>query len=104
MTYAPTDTVGATFNLTTAKTPYADSTLLDALNFGGGPGVLGGEQILLKQAVAGLLNTTAGLDYGATPAEVINLTRNPILSGLRTTMINRANEFDIRNNIGCPLS
>ncbi len=66
--------------------------------------MLGGERILLKQAVAGLLNTTAGLDYGATPTEVINLTRNPILSGLRTTMINRANEFNTRNNIGCPLS
>ena len=83
--YSPTDTIGATFNLTTAQTPYASNTLLEGLNFGGGKDVLGGERILFKQAIAGLLNVSAGLDYGkgTTTTLVINMTRNAILSGDR---------------------
>ncbi len=104
VTYAPTDTVGVTFNLTSAQTPYAGTTLLGALSFQGGTGVLGGERILLKQAVAGLLNASAGLDYGATPTQIINMTRNAILSGNRDRMISLAHQFDIRNSVGCPLS
>jgi hypothetical protein len=104
VTYAPTDTVGATFNLTSAQTPYAGTTLLAALQFQGGSDVLGAERILLKQAVAGLLNSSAGLDYGAGTTEIINLTRNAILSGSRDRMISLAHQFDVRNNVGCPLS
>jgi len=104
VTYAPTDTIGATFNLTSAQTPYAGTTLLDGLKFQGGTDVLGGERILFKQAIAGLLNSSAGLDYGATPTQIINMTRNAILSGDRNRMVNLAHQFDIRNNVGCPLS
>jgi hypothetical protein len=103
--YSPTDTIGATFNLTTAQTPYASNTLLEGLNFGGGTDVLGGERILFKQAIAGLLNVSAGLDYGAgtTTTLVINMTRNAILSGDRDRMVKLAHQFDIRNSVGCPL-
>ena len=103
--YSPTDTIGATFNLTTAQTPYASNTLLEGLNFGGGTDVLGGERILFKQAIAGLLNVSAGLDYGSgtTTTLVINMTRNAILSGNRDRMVNLAHQFDIRNSVGCPL-
>lgn len=104
VTYSPTDTIGATFNLTTAQTPYASNTLLEGLNFQGGPGVLGGERILLKQAIAGLLNSSAGLDYGAGTTVIIGLTRNAILSGHRNLMIARAGQFNTRNSVGCPLS
>jgi hypothetical protein len=104
VTYSPTDTVGTTFNLTTTQTPYAGTTLLGALQFQGGTDVLGAERILLKQAVAGLLNSSAGLDYGAGTTEIINLTRNAILSGSRDRMISLAHQFDVRNNVGCPLS
>jgi hypothetical protein len=104
VTYAPGDTIGATFNLTSAQTPYADTTLMDGLNFKGGNDVLGGERILLKQAIAGLLNSSAGLDYGAGVKEIIGLTRNAILSGDRSFMIKRAGQFNIRNSVGCPLS
>ncbi len=102
--YSPTDTIGATFHLTTAQTPYASNTLLEGLNFQGGPGVLGGERILLKQAIAGLLNSSAGLDYGAGTTEIIGITHNAILSGSRDTMITRAGQFNTRNNVVCPLS
>ena len=66
--------------------------------------MLGGERILLKQAITGLLNSSAGLDYGAAPTEIINLTRNAILSGNRDRMISLAGQFNLRNNVGCPLS
>src|SRR5436305_814395 len=81
VTYQPTDTIGTTFNLTTTQTPYASNTLLEGLGFQGGTGVLGGERILFKQAIAGLLNSSAGLDYGASTTEIIRLTRNAIISG-----------------------
>ncbi|HEY0387257.1 MAG TPA: hypothetical protein VGC71_02335 [Gaiellales bacterium] len=104
VTYSPTDTIGATFHLTTVQTPYASNTLLEGLGFQGGSGLLGGERILLKQAIAGLLNSSAGLDYGAGTTEIIGITHNAILSGNRDLMITRAGQFDTRNNVGCPLS
>ena len=104
VTYSPTDTIGSAFKLTSAQTPYASTTLIDGLNFPGGPGVLGAEQILFKQAIAGLLNSTSGIDYGATTAQVIGITHTAILSGSRDDMITVAGEFELRNSVGCPLS
>jgi len=104
VTYAPTDTIGTTFHLTTAETPYASNTLLEGLSFQGGAGVLGGERILLKQAIAGLLNSSAGLNYGAGTPEIIGITHNAIVSGDRDLMIMRAGQFNTRNSVGCPLS
>ena len=103
--YSPTDTIGATFNLTTAQTPYASNTLLEGLNFGGGKDVLGGERILFKQAIAGLLNSApvSTTERARPPHSIINMTRNAILSGNRDRMVNLAHQFDIRNNVGCPL-
>jgi hypothetical protein len=38
--------------------------LLEALDGGGGPGLVGKQEILLRAAVAALLNTTSGIDDG----------------------------------------
>ena len=49
-----------------------NNTLLDALNYGGGSGVTGGARILLRAAVAALLNAAhPDIDYPRTPAEII---------------------------------
>ena len=104
VTYSPTDTIGAVYNLTTAQTPYASDTLLQGLSLQGGPGVVGAQAILFKQAIAGLLNVSAGLDYGATTVQAIGITRHAIVSGDRDLMITVAGQFQTRNSVGCPLS
>ncbi len=65
----------------------ASSTLLKALSFKGGPGVEGGAQILLRQAVAALLNAShPDIAYPLTPMDVITRV-NAALTGDRADML-----------------
>lgn len=80
-------------------------TLLDALQGGGGPGVVGGARILLRAAVAGLLNANnGGVAYPWSQADVINQTNAALASGNRNTMIGLGDTIDGLNNSGCPLN
>jgi hypothetical protein len=98
--YAPGQTVGSVFT----GSLYGSSTLLQALNFGGGSGVAGGQQILLRAAVAALLNAASpDVDYTMTTAEVIAAVNAALASGSRATMLTLAAELDADNNLGCPL-
>jgi hypothetical protein len=82
-----------------------NATLLQALNFGGGPGVLGGAQILLRAGVAALLNAASpGVDYPLSTAEVISAVNGALASGDRDTMLDLAGVLDANNNLGCSLS
>ncbi|KGM53489.1 hypothetical protein N800_00690 [Lysobacter daejeonensis GH1-9] len=84
-----------------------DDTFLEALNYGGGPGVEGATQILLRAAVAALLNAEAlGLAFEDEPAEIINSTVDRLESQWRPTILTRATYFDSINNgpDGCPLN
>lgn len=79
------------------------ATLLEALQFGGGPGLDGATRILMRAAVAALLNASA-LSFGFTTGQVITLTNAALASGDRTTILNRAAAWDTLNNLGCPLN
>lgn len=80
-------------------------TLIEALNFGGGPGLAGGARILLKQAVAALLNAShSDVSFGLTAAQVITQVNDALASGDRGTLITLANELDSLNNENCPLN
>lgn len=82
-----------------------DVTFLTALNFQGGPGVDGGERILLKQAVASLLNAaSSGVDFPLTTAQVIQQVTFALDSGDRDVMISLSATLDAYNNQGCPLN
>lgn len=82
-----------------------DTTLLAALSFKGGPGVDGAEQILLKQAVASLLNAASGaVDFPLTSAEVTSQVVFALQSGDREVMLSLASTLDAYNNQGCPLN
>jgi hypothetical protein len=84
---------------------YDNTTLLEALNFGGGSGVAGGARILLRSAVAALLNSSSpDVDYTMTTAEVIAAVNAALASGSRATMLTLAAELDTDNNLGCPLN
>jgi hypothetical protein len=78
---------------------------MEALEFGGGDGVEGGARILLKQAVASLLNAAhPAVLFPRSPAEVISSTDAALASGDRHTMTDLGEDQDDDNNLGCPLS
>lgn len=82
-----------------------DETFLEALNYKGGPGVDGGKRILLKQAVAALLNSASdGVAYPLTTAQVVAQVTFALNSGDREVMISLAGTLDAYNNQGCPLN
>jgi len=80
------------------------ATLLQALEFPGGPGLDGAARILLRQAVAALLNAAhPAVNYPVTVAGVRALTNAALASLVRETMLTLASQFDAFNNLGCPL-
>ncbi len=79
-------------------------SLMAALEFGGGSGTLGASQILLRAAVAALLNSSSGgVDYPLTTAQVIAQVNAALASGSRSTILALATDLDNKNNLGCPL-
>jgi hypothetical protein len=81
-----------------------NATLVQALSFSGGPDELGAAQILLRAAVAALLNSASpDVDYPLTMAQVITAVNAALASNSRVVMLNLANRLDEYNNYGCPL-
>ena len=100
--YRPNQTVGSVFSGATAS--LADDTLLQALNYGGGSGVIGAERILLRAAVAALLNARdADVDYPLYVNEVRNRVSAALASDNRQRILALATDLDRKNNLGCPL-
>jgi hypothetical protein len=104
--YIPdTTTVGSVFTAATGS--FASETLLTALQGGGGPGLDGAITILLRAAVAALLNANnSGVNYALTVAQVKSEVNTALLSGDRDTILLLASRLDTFNNGrgGCPLS
>lgn len=104
--YSPGQTVQSVFAAASAFPSLGSSTLLQALSFGGGPGPTGGAMILLRAAVAALLNSShpdvAG-GYPLTEMEVIDQVNAALASGNRATMLALATDLDDANNLGCPI-
>jgi hypothetical protein len=97
----PTDTIGDYF---TGAAPYENTTLLEALSFEGGKNLNGAKRILLRAAVAALLNSASpDVDYVMSTAEVIDAVNEALASNSRSTMLELAGELDEANNAGCPL-
>jgi hypothetical protein len=102
--YTPNQTLESVFDVPDGL-GYDNTTLLEALNFGGGSGVAGGARILLRSAVAALLNSSSpDVDYTMTTGEVIAAVNAALASGSRATMLTLAAELDTDNNLGCPLN
>jgi hypothetical protein len=82
-----------------------DATLLEALSFQGGPTVQDAKNILLRAAVAALLNSFT-VDYPLTTAEVISMVNEALATNDRATILALAELLDGFNNGegGCPLS
>ncbi|MGQ0722879.1 MAG: SdrD B-like domain-containing protein [Candidatus Eiseniibacteriota bacterium] len=83
----------------------ASTSLHAALSFKGGPGASGGAQIMLRAAVAALLNTShPGVSYPRSEADVILDVNAALATADRTTMLGLGTELDNDNNLGCPLN
>jgi hypothetical protein len=103
--YTPGQTAGSVFSGASSFPSLASKTLLQTLQGGGGSGAEGAARILLRAAVAALLNAGhAGVDYAQTTAEILADVNAALSSGDRNTMLDLAAELDSDNNLGCPLS
>lgn len=79
-----------------------NKTLLEALSFSGGS-YHGNEKLLLREAVAALLNAAhPGVDYYYTETEVKSLT-NTAIGGSHSDMHDQEMDFQSHNNGRCPL-
>jgi uncharacterized repeat protein (TIGR01451 family) len=102
--YSPDQTVESVFDVPDAL-GLDNDTLLTALNYGGGPGQIGAAQILLRAAVAALLNAAnPDVGYPRTEIEIIAAVNTALASGNRSTMLALATALDADNNLGCPLN
>lgn len=103
--YAPSQSVASVFAQAAAYPELASAMLLEALDFGGGTGVSGGAQILLRASVAALLNAAhPGVEYPRRVNDVIAQVDAALASGDRDVMLLLAAALDADNNLGCPLS
>ncbi len=103
--YSPSQLVRSVFTQVDNYPALASATLLDALHFQGGPDLSGAAEILLRAAVAALLNSAhPGVGYPRTTAQVILDVETALNQGNRDGMITLAAALDADNNLGCPLN
>lgn len=77
-------------------------SLRQALDFGGGDGVCGAARILLRAAVAALLNASSPeVDYPFTRDQVIAQVNAALATCKRGPILALAGELDRNNNLGC---
>jgi len=104
--YDTSRTLDSVFSLGPDFTLLGSKTFLQALNFRGGNTIQAAAQILLRQAVAALLNAeNPSVSYPRTAAEVI-ATVNGVLNTVtptRDSILALAASLDADNNLLCPL-
>ena len=99
--YTPTQTLEAAGFVNAVGVDVGTTSLVQALNFKGGKGLTGAEQILLRAAVSALLNS-ASLSYEYSTAQVISMVNAALATDDRTEILRVAADLDGYNNMGCP--
>ena len=103
--YSPNQLTGSVFSGASAFPSLASKTLLQSLQGSGGPGTLGAATILLRAAVAALLNAAhTGVAYPRTSSQIISDVNAALTSNNRDQMLALASALDRDNNRGCPLN
>src|SRR5262249_55227024 len=92
--------VSSVFTVPSCVGNLGSASLLQALSFQGGSSVNGAAQILLRAAVAGLLNSVK-VKYPLTTAQVISQVNTALASCDRGTILTLASTIDGLNNLGC---
>ena len=102
--YSPNQSVESVFAASGAFPRLASATLLGALKFGGGPGAEGGAMILLRHAVAAVLNAThPRVAYSQSPSAVVRTVDDALRSGNRQRMLDTKDRLEAENEGECPL-
>jgi len=102
-TYDPNATVASVFTLPSALSTLGSDTLLEALHYNGGNKDIGAARILLRAAVAALLNAAhPEIDYPMTEAAIIQEVNTALTQG-RTAMLDCKDILDGFNNLGADL-
>jgi hypothetical protein len=102
--YDPEMLVGDVFDIPACVSDLAGDTLLEALSYKGGKGVMGAAQILLRSAVAALLNAShPDINYFMSEQGVIDAVNAALATCDRATMLVLYEELDFHNNDGCVL-
>jgi hypothetical protein len=105
-TYLTTQTIGSVFTGVSFQDALGSETLLEALQGGGGRDLLGAETILLRAAVAALLNASSGsIAYPFTTAQIITAVKTAIASDSRDSILALEAILNSANNGpgGCPI-
>ncbi len=103
--YSPGQLVQSVFSQAAAYPPLGSATFLQALDFGGGPGVEGAARLLLRAAVAGLLNAAhPDISYPRSEGALIEDVNAALASGDEDTILALAASTSEDNNAGCPLN
>jgi len=103
--YATGQKVQSVFASASAFPALANATLHQALSFHGGSSLEGKAGILLRAAVAGLLDAShPGVDYPRTVAQIIGDVNAALASNHQETLLSLASSIDKDNNLGCPLN
>lgn len=98
----PTDAVALYF-ANAALYGLGGASLLQALGFSGGSGTVGGARILLREAVAGLLNAAhPDVDYALSMGNLQTSVNVLLATNDRSAMLAGATMLDAFNNLGCP--
>ncbi|MBC7080645.1 MAG: hypothetical protein H5T44_00095 [Thermoplasmatales archaeon] len=104
--YNPDDKINSIFDRT-ASSPYTnigELTLLQVLNYKGGDDIQDAAGILLRQAVAALLNAAhPDINYPLTEEEIISMVNDALDTENRDDILSLAEELDEYNNLGATL-
>jgi hypothetical protein len=102
--FSPNQALSSVFSPTGLGTLGTD-TLLGALQYKGGSTLQAKKQILLRAAVASLLNAAhPDVAFGSGPASVIRAVNAALESNDADTILALATDLDDRNNMGCRLN
>ena len=104
--YLTGQTAGSVFSsLASACPSLAATKLANALDGGGGPDFCDKVQILIRAAVAAVLNAAhPAVTYPRTVAEIVAAVNAAVGSGDPDVVIDLAGDLDAENNRGCPLN
>ncbi|WP_376791303.1 hypothetical protein [Thermoflexus sp.] len=101
--YSPSQTVESVWDVPDGFGLDNDS-LATALSYPGGSGTTAAARILLRAAVAAVLNAAhPDVNYPRSVGAVISDVNAALASNDRGTMLNLASALDADNNLGCPL-
>jgi uncharacterized repeat protein (TIGR01451 family) len=104
--YVPGQPVTSVFIVPAGYASYlGSSSLAQALAFQGGSTLDGAAEILLRAAVAAVLNSThPAISYPRTVAGIVADVNAALASRDRGTILRLASALDADNNLGCPIS